>query len=125
MSYGHIELLRWLLAAGADVRLRDEDGDTPLHVCETVECAVLLVEAGAGLTEADNDGKTPYHIAMEERRAEMSEWLAAQYLAREIELPAVELNEEGDEDEEDDAAEEEGEQEADDGNQAEDENAAA
>jgi ankyrin repeat protein len=38
-------------------------GDTPLHVCETVECAQALLDAGATLAAADAEGKTPYHIA--------------------------------------------------------------
>mmetsp|Transcript_32154 Transcript_32154/g.54221 ORF Transcript_32154/g.54221 Transcript_32154/m.54221 type:complete len:84 (-) Transcript_32154:384-635(-) len=34
-SYGHMEVINYLLSVGADVNLRDEDGDTPLLVCES------------------------------------------------------------------------------------------
>ena len=34
-SWGHGELLRYLLENGGDANIGDSDGDTPLHVCET------------------------------------------------------------------------------------------
>ena len=108
-SYGHADLLRWLLAAGASAVIVDTDGDTPLHVCETPECAVALLAAGADLAAQDDAGKTPYHIAVEERRAEMVEWLAEQYRERGLDLPAVEVP--GDEDDEEDGGEGEEEEE--------------
>ena len=36
----------------------DNDRDTPLHLCETVECATLLLEAGADLNARNADGRT-------------------------------------------------------------------
>ena len=56
MSYGHLELARYLLAHGADPQIRDGDDDTPLHVCETVECAELLLAAGAALDSVNSEG---------------------------------------------------------------------
>lgn len=41
---------------GADVNITDEEGDTPLHVVETVECAKLLIELGADPKTANKAG---------------------------------------------------------------------
>ena len=150
VSYGHVDMLRFLLREGGDVNVADEDGawvvaaalgavvrgwarwlalgewrpplrlarksishthtrnstrstppagDTPLHVCETPECAQVLLDAGASLTAEDAEGKTPYHIAVEEHRDEMVAFLAAAYTQRGLVLPHVEASAE-DEDEE-------------------------
>ena len=56
VSYGHVALARFLLERGADPNIRDNDDDTPLHVCETVECAELLLDAGAQLDARNSDG---------------------------------------------------------------------
>ena len=58
-SYGHGELLKFLLAEGVSPDLLDEDGDTALHVCATGECAELLLEAGADGSTKNDEGKTP------------------------------------------------------------------
>jgi hypothetical protein len=79
----------YLLSKGARVDVRDSDGDTALHVCESPECGELLVAAGADLTTTDAEGKTPYHVAVEERRLDMVQWLRGVYAARGLALPAV------------------------------------
>uniref|UniRef100_M4BA95 Uncharacterized protein n=1 Tax=Hyaloperonospora arabidopsidis (strain Emoy2) TaxID=559515 RepID=M4BA95_HYAAE len=66
VSYSHIELVVFLLASGADIHLGDNDRDTPLHLCETVECAQVLLEAGADLNARNSDGRTPYDVAIED-----------------------------------------------------------
>jgi len=58
VGYGHTQLLHRLLAAGADVTLRDSEGDTPLHVCEHTECALVLLEAGADVQAKNDAGQT-------------------------------------------------------------------
>ena len=59
-SYGHHELLRFLIARpGVNLNCGDEDGDTPLHVVEDLEsCRMLLAAVGAGSTR-NGDGLTP------------------------------------------------------------------
>ena len=47
---GHAEIVRRLIAAGANVNISDDDGDTPLLLaarCGSAEVVQLLVEAGA------------------------------------------------------------------------------
>jgi ankyrin repeat protein len=54
VSYNHIELVRYLLSNGADLNLKDEDGDTPILVCETIDMFDVLVNAGADPAAATN-----------------------------------------------------------------------
>ena len=63
---GHIEYLKTLIKAGADVEKKDVDGYTPLHLAiefEQTKAALALIEAGADIN-AECKGKwTPLHIA--------------------------------------------------------------
>lgn len=56
VSYGQHQLLIYLLSKGADVHLRDADGDTPLLVCDDPECFEELVKRGADLSVQNNEG---------------------------------------------------------------------
>lgn len=56
------QTVEYLLSAGADVRLADEDGMTPLHVAAQAGDAALcsrLLAAGADVNACDKDGWTP------------------------------------------------------------------
>lgn len=59
-SYNHPNLLRSLINEfHVDVNLKDEDGETPLFVAETVQAAqVLAEELGADLTIKNDEGLT-------------------------------------------------------------------
>lgn len=75
-SYGHHDLLRYLLGQLAvDVNCKDEDGDSPLHNCEDIETAKILLDAGADPSAVNSDGKTPWMIAEEEERAGVCDFL--------------------------------------------------
>ena len=54
-----------LIAAGAQLNLRNKDGQTPLMLTLDPEVTRLLVQAGAGLTILDNNGKTALDLAKE------------------------------------------------------------
>lgn len=43
-SYGHIGLLQTLISRGGDINIQDSDGDTPLHHCEDVKTAKIIIE---------------------------------------------------------------------------------
>ncbi|CCX31129.1 ankyrin repeat protein [Pyronema domesticum] len=59
-SYNHLDLLRSLVNIhGGNANIQDDDGDTPLFVCETVEAAQCLVEElGADVEHRNEEGKT-------------------------------------------------------------------
>ena len=61
-SYNQLEIVRMLLAAGADVRVKDKAGDTPLHKAaflNNLKTAQLLLEKGADPDARDEEGQTP------------------------------------------------------------------
>ena len=68
VSYDNVEAARILLAAGAIPTLADTDGDTPLHVCASVNCASLLLrEGGHNILHIQNaEDKTPLQCHREE-----------------------------------------------------------
>lgn len=60
-----------LLAAGANIHAKDNNGNTPLHIAALRgECAEieLLIQNGARLGAKDNGGNTPLHEAAMNRR---------------------------------------------------------
>ena len=42
-SYGHINIIEYLINNGGDINIQDNDGDTPLHHCENLEIIKLLI----------------------------------------------------------------------------------
>jgi hypothetical protein len=59
-SYNHLTLLRALVKDfHADVNIQDQDGETPLFTCETVETAKCLIESlGADWRVRNSEGMT-------------------------------------------------------------------
>jgi ankyrin repeat protein len=76
---GQKEVVELLITNGADVRVADSDGDTPLHIAATgfkwalygsesaiedhKEVVKLLIANGADVNAKDEQGKTPLHNA--------------------------------------------------------------
>lgn len=77
-TYGRMELLLWLLANGGEAGLRDSDGDTPLHVAESVAAARVLLAHGADVLAANVAGECPRDKAIEDENDELAEFLLLQ-----------------------------------------------
>ncbi len=73
VSYNQLQVLQWLLESGADVNVRDIDGDTPLHHCELADVAAYLVSRGANHQVKNSEGKTALEAKLEEVMDESSE----------------------------------------------------
>ncbi|KAF9069259.1 ankyrin repeat-containing domain protein [Rhodocollybia butyracea] len=58
-SYGHIDVLEYLISHGGDVNITDSDGDTPLYTVETIETAQYLLDKGAVLDRVNDEGVSP------------------------------------------------------------------
>jgi len=58
-SYGHLDILTYLISKGGNVNVTDEDGDTPLFTVENIETARFLVDNGADPVWRNHDGLTP------------------------------------------------------------------
>jgi hypothetical protein len=66
-SYGHLDLLRYLLNNGGNADIQDSDGDTPLHHTESLEVARLLIgEFGANYRLKNKDGLNVKEYFIEE-----------------------------------------------------------
>ncbi|XP_051898216.1 KN motif and ankyrin repeat domain-containing protein 2-like isoform X2 [Pristis pectinata] len=69
VSHGRTEMVKALLACGADVSIQDDDGSTALMcACEhghTEIVRLLLAVPGCDITLTDNDGSTALSIAVE------------------------------------------------------------
>lgn len=76
-SYGHIELLRYLISKGGDINIQDEEGDTPLHHVEEVSVAKTLVEEFKADFKIKNaEGQTPaQYIEEEDEFPELAKYL--------------------------------------------------
>ncbi|CAK9782299.1 ankyrin [Cutaneotrichosporon oleaginosum] len=68
-SYAHLALLEYLVSVGGDVNLPDDDGDTPLYTCESVEAARWLVEHGAEVGHRNEEGVTAAESLAEDHPA--------------------------------------------------------
>lgn len=58
VSRQKLEMLRFLLEAGADPNFPNKHGETPLMFCQTLAACRLLVKHGAELNARDNNGWT-------------------------------------------------------------------
>lgn len=126
-SYGHQELVELLVSKGADLHIRDLDGDTPLLVCEEASVFETLISLGADVNARNNDGQGIIEKVLEDENIDFLNYLLmaghipeasdlfqkVQFALKEVEQPEEydgefhpEGIEEGDEDEEDDDEEE-------------------
>jgi ankyrin repeat protein len=63
---GNVNMMRLLVNNGADLTLKDANGQTPLHVAAEkarIERATFLLECGADVEAKDRNGSTPLHLA--------------------------------------------------------------
>lgn len=76
-SYGHVDLLQYLIEKGGDINVQDNEGDTPLHHVEEVETAKYMVEKlGANYKIKNNDGLTAQqYIEEEDEFPEVAQYL--------------------------------------------------
>ncbi|XP_067877193.1 KN motif and ankyrin repeat domain-containing protein 2-like isoform X1 [Heterodontus francisci] len=76
VSHGRAEMVKALLACGADVSIQDDDGSTALMcACEHGHAEIvklLLAMPGCDITLADNDGSTALSIAVEAGQKEIA-----------------------------------------------------
>lgn len=67
--------MKYLLSVGADVKLRDEDGDTPLLVCEIPEVFEVLKAAGADPNAVNRNKEGLIQKAVEDENEDLIKYL--------------------------------------------------
>ncbi|KAI0303816.1 ankyrin repeat-containing domain protein [Multifurca ochricompacta] len=65
-SYGHLNILEYLISRGGNVNVVDEDGETPLYTVENVETAQFLLNHGADPTWRNHQGLMPADLLQDE-----------------------------------------------------------
>jgi ankyrin repeat protein len=63
--HASIECITFCLHLNANVNVRDDFGQTPLHKADHVNVARVLLDAGAMVDATDQDGITPLHRAIQ------------------------------------------------------------
>jgi Ankyrin repeats (many copies)/Ankyrin repeat len=74
--YHHLEVVKVLLASGADVNAQDNGRMTPLHYAAVdglTEIAEFLIENWANVNARQRNGLTPLHMAIMEKHKETAE----------------------------------------------------
>jgi len=65
-QHGHVDCVRWLLAAGASSGITDNEGRTPAYIAAHEgysNVLISLLSDNASITKSDRAGLTPLHIA--------------------------------------------------------------
>jgi ankyrin repeat protein len=76
--YNHLEVVKLLLAKGADINAKANHGDTPLHAAvqnDYKDMVILLIANKADVNVANNRGMTPLDVADSNNRTDMAEFL--------------------------------------------------
>ena len=68
MKTDNVEQAREFLEQGADIHVRDREGNTLLHLAVSGKMVRLLLDLGADLYTKNNFGQTPLFLAIEESR---------------------------------------------------------
>jgi ankyrin repeat protein len=78
-EWGHVELVRLLVDARADIEYKRSTAETPLHLAAQegqLDVVRLLVDLGANLEETTNEcGSTALHLAAEEGHLDVARFL--------------------------------------------------
>jgi hypothetical protein len=78
LEEGELMKVKKYLERGLGVEVRDEHGNTPLHVAASrghLHIAKLLIEGGADVNARSKEGRTPLHLAALHGHAEVAELL--------------------------------------------------
>ena len=92
-AYCRVDVLRYLLAQErVNPNAIDADGDTPLHHCDEMRAAIILIDEGkADPTIQNKDGKTARAVAEEFRRRRADRKQASERVAGTALLPRTDL----------------------------------
>jgi Ankyrin repeats (3 copies) len=62
-----VKMVKWLVQNGADLTVKDYDGNTPLHCVSGSIVAGYLIEHGADINAKNNQGQTPMEVCKDIR----------------------------------------------------------
>jgi ankyrin repeat protein len=90
-AHAGADLVRFLLARGADPAAPNSRGETALHLCVAwcgADLVELLIEKGGGVKAKDHEGSTPLHVACRQPSASARGMLSGNLLEEPARFPA-------------------------------------
>ena len=89
VSYGHIELIDFLINQGASLELKDNDGDVALLYCENIEILKHLIIKGADISCINNAGESIIEKSIEEKNQPIIDYLLEKSFLSEEKLKSL------------------------------------
>jgi ankyrin repeat protein len=89
VSYGHKDLIAFLLSNGADINLRDEDGDSPILVSEDPEIFEYLISQGANARDVNTANENIFDKAVQDENDSMMSYLISNSFISSDEMKAI------------------------------------
>jgi ankyrin repeat protein len=75
VSYSQLELIKFLLSVGANIHIKDNEGDTPILFCEDAETFEYLVSCGANTSDINESGESIFEKVVEDENLAMIQYL--------------------------------------------------
>lgn len=84
VEYGRIDRIKFLIEAGSNVNMQDNNGETPLMIAAndwfaTIDIVQTLIDAGVNLNFQNNKNQTAYDLALDNGNQEIAEYLKVYY----------------------------------------------
>ena len=73
-----LEMAEYLVSQGADVKVQDDDENTPLHKAKTIAIAKFFLERGIDIEVKNEYKETPLYTAVKDERIETARFLFQQ-----------------------------------------------
>lgn len=101
VSYGHINIISFLIhEVGADIHVKDNDGDEPIHYCEEPEVYEYLIECGFDPLVKNNEGDNLFQKCIDDENEVMVNFLISKGIGQASDtLPRFQFVEENEYDE--------------------------
>ncbi|RDH39931.1 MAG: hypothetical protein CFE62_006395, partial [Candidatus Aquirickettsiella gammari] len=81
VSFGHIEIIEYLLEQGYNLEAKDIFGNTPLHVAvleKKLNAVKYLLDKGANLKAVNNLGETPFQVSLAKNNRPLIKYFSEQ-----------------------------------------------